>query len=248
MSFNIKCDDKIMTGIRSWESRKKSLLLQIAEENPDIIGIQEARPNQYEFLKEGLEERFDSIFESRDEDAPNGEGVPIFFKREKFEMQKFGTFWLSETPNIKASKSWNSRWPRICTYAVLKDKKLGKIFAFFNTHMDHKSEDARIGGAKLILSEIEKLNLPTILTGDFNSTKQGGAFVVLSSSISTAGDSEKSELTTCTDWNPADKRGGYIIDYIFHTKDFKSKDYRVFNDFEDKILTSDHYAIMAEIF
>ena len=116
------------------------------------------------------------------------EAMPHQYDYFKENLKEYGSIYCSRDKN--ASTSWNSRWPRICSYVVLKDKSTGKQFAFFNTHLDHKSDEARTNGVKLIVSKIKELNLPVILMGDFNSTKQNMAYGVA-----------KSYLTDCNEKN-----------------------------------------------
>jgi endonuclease/exonuclease/phosphatase family metal-dependent hydrolase len=56
-----------------------------------------------------------------------------------------GQFWLSENPDEKFSKSWDSSLPRVATWVRLKDKKSdGREVLFANTHFDHRGVEARI--------------------------------------------------------------------------------------------------------
>ena len=171
----------------------------------------------------------------------------MFYDKNKFSLIESKTFWLSDTPNIPASTSWNSRWPRICTYVILKDNQSSKEFAFFNTHLDHKSPEARVGGIKLILSVIKKYNLPTILTGDFNSSFDTDIFKLCSSELTYANEKMDKSITFHLFGQP-EVLPDYIrnIDYIF-VKDMIASDYKVLNDFEDATNISDHYAIQANV-
>ena len=94
----------------------------------------------------------------------------VFFKKERFELLEMGQFWLSETPNVPASESWNVSLPRMVTWVRMKDKKIGKEFYFLDTHFAHRGQDeqARTESAKVIAAFIQKLpaNLPLLLTGD----------------------------------------------------------------------------------
>jgi endonuclease/exonuclease/phosphatase family metal-dependent hydrolase len=66
---------------------------------------------------------------------------------------------------------WDAVCNRVCTYALLEDKKSGNVFWVFNTHFDHVGKEAKKNSAALIMEKIEELNTqnyPVILTGDFN--------------------------------------------------------------------------------
>ena len=248
-SFNIKCDDTIkeLNAEQLWENRKQNVVNEILLLNADLLGLQEVMPHQYDFLKDVLKNKYNSTYCSRDKNAQNGEGCPIFYRADKFELIEEKTFWLSQTPNISASTSWNSRWPRICTYMILKDKVTGKKIAFFNTHLDHKSDDARTNGMKLILSVIEEYNLPTILTGDFNSTRQNMSYILATQLLSDT-NSQKDYSFTFHLWGHPEilQNGITNIDYILQ-KDFKTLSYKVVNDIKNADKISDHYALISQL-
>lgn len=249
ISFNIKCDDTIeeLKGEFTWDNRKQLLVKYIIEFNADIISFQEVMPHMYEFLKQKLSEIYDSIFVCRDENAKNGEGCPIFFKKDKFVVTYNNTFWLSETPNIPASISWNSRWPRICTYIILKDIQTKTELAIFNTHLDHKSEDARLNGIKLISNTIKEIDLPTILTGDFNCGNNSNTIKYISTKLTNTNKSNNQDITFHLFGNPQilppEIRN---IDFIF-CKEFKPLTYKVLNDKPIFNTISDHYAISSDL-
>lgn len=249
ISFNIKCDDTI-ADIKpefQWNSRKENLTNVIINFNADIIGMQEVMPHQYDYFQKKLSEKYSSIYQSRDDNAINGEGSPVFFNKSKYNLIKSETFWLSETPNVPASTSWNSRWPRICTYVILEEIETKKQFAFFNTHLDHKSEDARNNGMKLILSVIKQYNLPTILTGDFNSPLDTEVFAICNREMTYANINNDKSITFHL-WGQPETLPERIrrIDYIF-AKGMNVLSYKVLNDIEGATKISDHYAIESEI-
>ena len=249
VSFNIKCDDTIaeLSKEQLWENRKQNLLFEIKNLDFDVIGMQEVMPHQYEYFKNALAKEYGSIYCSRDENASNGEGCPIFYNSNKFELLASKTFWLSETPDIPASISWSSRWPRICTYVILNERDTGKKFAFFNTHLDHKSEDARTNGMKLIVSKINQINLPTILTGDFNSSKQSMAYAIASTCLTDCNEHNDDSFTFHLWGHPEVLQNGITnIDFVFQ-KGFLTKKYVVEDKIENATQNSDHYALNCEL-
>lgn len=249
ISYNIKCDDTI-ADIKpefQWEKRKKELAEQIDKFDADIIGMQEVMPHQQDYFMKKLGCKYNAVYQSRDDNATNGEGCPVFYNKSKFNLLRSETFWLSETPQIPASTSWNSRWPRICTYLILEDKKSNKKFAIFNTHLDHKSEDARINGIKLIISKIKEMGLPTILTGDFNASRDTEPVEICKKELTYVNINNDNEITFHL-WGQPEilLEGKRYIDYIF-VKDMKVKSYKVLNDIKDATKISDHYALQSEI-
>ncbi|RCW90328.1 endonuclease/exonuclease/phosphatase family protein [Winogradskyella arenosi] len=168
MSYNIKLDYP-KDGVNSWANRKPFFIKQLKFYEPDIIGVQEAMPNQMKAMDSLLVD-YSYVGVGRDDGADAGEYSALFYKTQKFEILKSGTFWLSETPD-EVSRGWDAVCHRICTYALLKDKASAKTFWLFNTHFDHVGELARTNSAVLILEKIKAFNIedvPVVLTGDFN--------------------------------------------------------------------------------
>ena len=85
----------------------------------------------------------------RDDGAEKGEFMAVYYLRDRFELLDSGTFWLSETPD-KVSRGWDGACNRTVTWVELKDRKSGKEFFYFNTHLDHKGK----GATMLILGAI----------------------------------------------------------------------------------------------
>ena len=168
MSFNIRtggCED----GTNSWKYRAPSVGVMLMDKKPDIFGLQEAEEYQVTYLKEGLED-YGCVGVGRDNGRHEGEHMEIFYNRKRLSLQKWGTFWLSETPDTP-SKGWDAACFRTATWAVMKDKKNGTRFIFVNTHIDHIGALAQQNGISLIVEKVKELNkadLPVIIAGDFN--------------------------------------------------------------------------------
>jgi endonuclease/exonuclease/phosphatase family metal-dependent hydrolase len=154
MTYNIRLDVAV-DGENAWPLRKDYLTSQIQFYEPDIFGVQEATPNQVIDISTILNNYY-QVGIGREGEG-KGESSNIYFKKDRFILKKSNTFWLSETPN-EISKGWDAAYNRVCTYALLKDKKSKKSIWVFNTHLDHIGEVARTKGIELILSKIEKLN------------------------------------------------------------------------------------------
>lgn len=248
-SFNIRFDNPA-DGENAWEYRKEHMLRLMAHYRWDIFGVQEARGNQLRFLS-GLED-YETEGISRDHD-PESEHCPIFYKASVFDKEDGGTFWLSLTPDVP-SKSWDSDCMRICTWIRVKDKRNGNRLLFMNTHLDHISEEARYHGALMIVEWIEQhaMNLPIILTGDFNASAQERCYQAI---IDRLFDTRKAADVlhygpqgTFTDfrydipWNELKE-----IDYIFADKQVKVLRTRAVTDSFDRKFPSDHFPITATL-
>ncbi|MBN2843945.1 MAG: endonuclease/exonuclease/phosphatase family protein, partial [Sedimentisphaerales bacterium] len=153
-TFNIKyasLDD----SPTAWPTRKAALLKQIDELSADIIGMQEVLLVQYSDIS-AAKNGYAFVGCARDDGRLRGEFSPILYNTERFALTDSGTFWLSETPEKPGSISWNSACTRICSWARFIDRKTDKAFYFYNTHLDHQSEQARMNGLKLILTRISQ--------------------------------------------------------------------------------------------
>ena len=169
MTYNIRygtADD----GENSWTQRKALLIQQVKETGPDTLGLQEALRFQINDIRAALPQ-YEEVGIGR-EGGEKGEYSCILYNKERFKLVESGTFWLSETPE-QCSESWESACVRICTWALLADLKTGARFYHFNTHLDHRSAEARLKGVQLIAQRIaaRKEGLPFILTGDFNAAE-----------------------------------------------------------------------------
>ncbi|MDF1823202.1 MAG: endonuclease/exonuclease/phosphatase family protein [Verrucomicrobiales bacterium] len=166
MSFNIRFGSA-KDGDNAWPHRKDLVVETVVRTSPDLLGLQESLSFQVEFLSENLPEY--EVYEvPRTPDG--GESCAIFYRKSRFELLDKGTFWLSEEPEVVASKSWDSSLPRIVSWVRLKERGSGKRVVFANTHFDHRGAMAREESAKLIRKRIPGIagENPFIITGDFN--------------------------------------------------------------------------------
>lgn len=183
-SYNIRVanngDPKHKDG---WEDRRDILCDLIRFENWDAFGAQEVTYPQLQDMLERLPD-YSYVGVGRDDGVTGGEFSPVFYNTRRFEVIKSGTFWLSETPET-VSLGWDAACRRVCSYALLKDRKTKQQFWFFNTHMDHIGVVARREGAKLILAKIHELTgdrSNIVVTGDFNVDQDSEAHATILSS------------------------------------------------------------------
>ncbi|MGL5633838.1 MAG: endonuclease/exonuclease/phosphatase family protein [Sarcina sp.] len=180
MTFNLKYDF-VESGENQWNNRCNKLVKTIKDNNPIILGTQEGLQHMLIDLEEELGD-YSYIGEGR-EGKKQGEFCGIFYNNKKIEMQYWEQFWLSETPNVVGSKSWETACERICTYGSFKHKETSEEIMVYNTHLDHVSEVARTEGIKLILDKCKKNflnnNLPFIIMGDFNCIDTDEVFTVI---------------------------------------------------------------------
>ncbi|MCX6244037.1 MAG: endonuclease/exonuclease/phosphatase family protein [Bacteroidetes bacterium] len=181
LTFNIRYDNPA-DGEFGWQKRLPLLDSVMQAERPDVIGLQEVLKNQAEDLKKMLK-GYAMAGVGRDDGKEKGEYAAVFYRTDRFEKEAGSTFWLSETPEIPGSMSWNTACTRIVTWVKLKNKKSGQVFFVFNTHFDHASLLAREESAKLLLRKIIEIagSNSSIITGDFNDTESSNTIKTLTS-------------------------------------------------------------------
>lgn len=170
MSFNIRtssADD----GANAWDRRAAQVAALIESQAPDILGLQEAEPEQVAYLAKRLP-AYRFIGRSRDADPGAGEAIPLFFHAGRWALDpaEHGTFWLSDTPDVPASKTWGNYFPRIATWARFVHRPTGRALYVYNLHLDHESANARQRSAELVLERIAARTHsdPVVVMGDFN--------------------------------------------------------------------------------
>ena len=216
MSYNIRSDNGLRKdGTNSWEFRWKAAIDVINDIKPDVIGLQELTPLQIPALKEFCR-NYKMKGVGRDDGKKKGEFASLMYNTATISLLKWGTFWLSETPD-KPTVGWDAKYPRTATWAIFKCRKSGRKFLMLNTHLDHKGVKAREEGLRLVCQKAEELNkdgLPVVVTGDFNIKPGDPAFVGMEGSgledVRVKADI-KDQKGSFHGWGKESK----IIDYIF---------------------------------
>lgn len=262
MTYNIRYNNP-GDGINAWPNRKDRVAEMVREKyQPDLLGVQEALIDQVRDLEERLPE-YTRIGVGRDDGWEKGEHMAIFFRRDRFELIRTNTFWLSETPEIPGIMSWNTTNNRVVTWARFKDRKTGREFFHFNTHFDHRSQLARVESAKLIWQRIQSIagDLPTVLTGDFNLTETNEVYAMLTGkqamgeSASDLKDARYLSKTPHQGPTSTFTREGWTetgepeskIDYIFVRNGFSVLRHEVPDDRYDGRYPSDHLPVVADL-
>lgn len=249
MTYNIKLDYP-KEGENSWMNRKPFFINQLKFYEPDVLGVQEAMPNQMKDMDNLLVD-YNFVGVGRDDGKDEGEYSAIFYKADQFEVLESSTFWLSETPE-KVSMGWDAVCNRVCTYALFENLKTKKMFWVFNTHLDHIGTEARIESIKLILNKIKLLNtqgLPVILMGDFNMEETHESIKYISKSLNDSKYVARNTFGPSGTFNnfefhkPVTRR----IDFIFVSDHITVNKYAVLSDSKACRYPSDHLPVFADI-
>lgn len=250
-TYNLRYDNPKDTG-NLWINRKEIMTDLIKKQDFDIFSTQEAKPNQ---LKDLIEKMSVYAWSGVDKEG-NGtdEFCAIFYKKERFELVDKGHFWLSETPE-KASKGWDAKYKRVCSWILLKEIASQKTLYVFDTHFDHKGMLAQTNSAKLLLTKIATLaqDNAAVLCGDFNFDRTSSNYKILSKSaiLKDAIKVAKKVTSSAGSYNGFNINSNpeSPIDHIFVTADkIGVNRYSIIKDDYSGKLPSDHYPVVAEMF
>lgn len=172
MSYNVRYPNP-EDGADTWEKRRDLFIESIQRVDPDLIGTQELFKLQGDYIIEKLP-KFTWFGTSRRGNSED-EHMGVFYRKDRLQLIEQGQFWLSETPDVPGSQSWNMSLPRMVTWGLFERK--GKRFYLLNTHFAHRGQDqqARLNSAQVILERMKRLpaGVPVIVTGDFNAAAGG---------------------------------------------------------------------------
>ena len=248
MSYNIRMGSA-KDGTNSWEYRYPATALMLEDQKPDVFGVQEAFNYQIRFIEDNFTD-YDCVGVGRDDGKQKGEFMSIFWNKKTVKMIKWGTFWLSETPE-KPSMGWDAKCKRTATWALMKDKKTGKHFYYVNTHLDHRGSEARRQGLNLIVSRIDEINqkgYPMVLTGDFNMKPDDAALTGLEQRMQSARKiaPKTDNHATLNLWGKG--KADMVIDYIYVSGFSACTEYHTITEkYGTWKYISDHYPIYAKL-
>ncbi len=255
MTFNLRYDNP-NDSLNAWPNRLAQVCRFINSEKPGVIGMQEALWHQYSDLDSLLTD-YASEGKGRDDGARGGEMNPVFFRKDRFDMVRTITFWLSETPEVPGSMGWGASLPRVVTWMELADKKSHKHIFVFNTHFAHDSDSARVMSSRILLNEVERIadGNPFIITGDFNMGPLSPGYAILTGpdeSVPLMSDSyiisAKKPAGPAYTYNGfSDKQGEKRIDYVFVRNGMQVLSHTTFIRKDRGVFISDHWPVEAVV-
>ncbi|MBO4571539.1 MAG: endonuclease/exonuclease/phosphatase family protein [Bacteroidales bacterium] len=246
MSYNIRYGTA-KDGDNAWDKRCAATPAMLADKAPDVFGVQEALTSQLEYILKECPQ-YGCVGVGREDGVSKGEHMSVFYLKDRMELLKWGTYWLSETPE-EPSKGWDAMCKRTATWLLLRDRASGREFFFVNTHLDHVGVEARRKGLALIVERIAAMNpngVPMVLTGDFNSYVNdpwmSDIKVMMKNARFYAED---------TDWKGSFNGWGKsakAIDYIFYSGFSRCPDFKVVDgSYAGAPFISDHYPVIATL-
>ncbi len=243
-----------------WSARRDICLKIIRDKKPDIIALQEVLKVQADDFRKAFPSFQLFGFEGPEMDAhPTGyHGIaknPILFSKERYELLTGGTYWLSETPLVAGSKSWDTARARHANWVRLREKSSGKELRIINLHLDHVSGEAKIEQAKTVVTESAQYQpaFIQVLTGDFNTRHDSKVF----ESVREAGWKESYETVHGSGeaghtghefqgvkYEKAASKGR--IDYIWYRGSIKPVGAAIIKDAINGKYPSDHFFLQAD--
>lgn len=245
MTFNIRYGSA-RDGQDRWTLRAHRVIERVRAFRPDILGIQEALHFQVQQLEQALP-AYRSLGAYRRGDTLD-ESCRVFVRGDRFAVEDSGTFWLSLTPDEIGSQGWDAVLPRICTWAILRDRRNHSRFLLANTHFDHRGRQARLESAKLISAWSKIFRLPTLVMGDFNSGENTAAMKhIREQGMRDTFRVVKPDATEVGTTNGFRRRGPGKIDHVFVSPQFEVLDASIDTAKIDGRFPSDHFPVTAVV-
>ena len=248
MTMNLRINNS-EDAENAWPNRVHRVVEIFKTHCPLIVGSQEGFFSMLKDIQEQLSE-YSWIGNSRSLSFKD-EHCAIFYRTAEVEPIHHGQFWLSETPEQPNSKSWDSAFPRICTWGAFRFRsEPHRQVVVYNTHLDHVGQLAREKGVQLILDKMNEpiqQGWPVILMGDLNAKPANQAIHFFDQTIMKHTYSLLNYTPGATFHHFSGKQEGQPIDYIFVSPNIKVNDTEVIHDFIDGGFPSDHFPVSAQL-
>ncbi len=186
LSYNIRVEH----DPHAWVQRREAAFNELLAMDYDIIAIQEASELMLADYVDNLSE-YEMYLGGRSDGRSWKQSwyefMPIFYKTDKFKLEKSGYFWVSETPHKPGTTLKNTKKnARVFTWVSLREITTNKSLLVGNVHIHGKRADDAI---RVILNELKKENIENqiVLAGDFNITPDAKLFMNLNKELNNAG-------------------------------------------------------------
>ena len=251
LTCNVRCVAP-RDGEDNWPHRKALCIDIVRSQNADVLCFQELTQPQDDDVTEGLSGY--GSYGLPDEPLGNNCLNRIFYRKDRLIPIASGGYWLSETPHVAGSRSWDSAYIRLANWIRLQDTASGREFRVINTHLDCDSQAAREAQAQCIVQDAQAYptEYPQILTGDMNcdaanaaieAFKTGGWYDTYGSVHGT----EDPGHTYHAFRGPAFKARIGKMDWIFVRGNVKPLHADIITDSLKGRFPSDHYFVSAEL-
>lgn len=218
----------------------------ITDAHPHIIGTQEGELDQLETLIGMLPEEYIWLGEGHS-GGNAGEFTAVIYDSTRFDVDAVDISWLSEQPETVASESWGVSHARTLTTVDFLDRETGRHLRVLNTHLDHKSERARLESGKIMADTIAEVAAPSVITGDFNVATGSPVYDFFCTELGltdTGAEVPGEDIGTFHRYR-GPKRGDGRIDWILTTEGLRTISTRINTFSIEGKYPSDHFPIEA---
>ena len=250
ITYNIRMNTS-SDGEHAWPYRKADVAALFRFHRADIFCVLEALPEQLDDLHDAFPD-FNYEGAGRDDGERLGEFSAVFYNHKRFKKLEGGTFWLSENPD-SCSFGWDAACRRVCSWVKLENQETREIFHVFNTHFDHRGEEARRESAQLILDKIQDIAggmEAVVLCGDFNLPPESEPISLIQSKLQDAFRiTEQAPYSSVATYHgfSYDDSPRERIDYVFVSDNVKVLRYGGLTDSRDRSFFSDHLPVLVTL-
>lgn len=243
LSFNIRCTND--PEGHSIAERAPRVAAVLKEQGADIVGFQE-----YHFLRwnEAWAQVADPSYNEIKIDRGDGEGLVLWWRKDKFTLLDNGHFWFADDPTVP-NTDWDEKYhrPRICGWLLLQDKQTEKTFLYMNLHYGFGAEGHQ-KNAKLLKRYSQSMgDYPVIITGDFNMLPETPGYTAMAENFTDV----NMATVKCTDITfhgyGFGKLDSMLLDYGFVNKAVTPVSYEIVKTMFDGKYPSDHYPIELQV-
>lgn len=247
VSFNVRLPTD-SDGANRWDARKDVFVDSVRRLHPDVMGTQELWKIQGDYVVEQLPEY--RWFGQGRRGGDGDEHMGVFYRQDRLKLIESGDFWLSDTPEVVGSISWNNLYPRMVTWALFEQLGDGRRFYFFNTHLPYRDQDdvARERGATLIGERIAALpaDIPVVVTGDFNTPPESAAHRVITRHLQDVWDSGATRSGPAETFHAFSGKADRRIDWILQ-RGWQVQSVATDTQAHDGRYPSDHFPVVTEL-
>lgn len=235
-----------------WSARRPVMKELFAHAEPDVVGTQEGLCRQLCDLRQDLEPAYEWIGSGR-RGGSRDEYMAVFYRVDRLRPLECEEFWISATPTVIGSTAPGAGAPRMVTRVLFLDLVTDRRFNLLNTHLDHRSEEARLLGVDLLADRLAALPDPHVITGDFNVDATPGTPVY---------DGLLTRARLVDSWSTAQRRGprmgtwnnyrepnpdGWRIDWILTSPGIRTESTEIDTFTVDGQYPSDHLPVRAVV-
>jgi endonuclease/exonuclease/phosphatase family metal-dependent hydrolase len=235
-------------GVHDWPNRLPLLADLYQNFKPDILATQEGRKSQIKELDDAIPDL--DLVDSHRPYIDERMYPCLFVNLQTISVESSGDIWLSLTPQTPGSKSFDSAFPRLCTWAEITVKATGKKLMIVNTHLDHILSSTRLGQTHVLINEVKKINdRPLIIMGDFNESPLTEIKKNLMDAFSLKDpwiEKGFAEETSHHGFN-GEASSGDRIDWILVPKNFECTSLILDKRSFQSVYPSDHYPLLATV-